>query len=370
MRGHLLFVAIASVACGPLNDPADAGLNGGISLATFDDGPRRLREAFCARAMRCGTIPSGSIASCASALATTGSFAEVEAIAAGVLDGSIALDVASADACIEAVRMANCTSFEADLLVHAACTRAFSGSIPIGGTCETGFACAPGATCVRTATVVGVGGGCVGTCAPLVAGACVRPGDCPAGNVCDLGRCTPQSGAGALGQPCGPGGTCLTGLRCTRGGPTSFVCQEQAGVGFDCTLGGVDCAPGSTCVPSVDLLSAQCLPERLVGEPCSLPFECGGFGSAFVCDGFLGACVPRPASGPCFLIDGTTGVCDGFSSFCDNAFFPATCRPFRGHGATCASDFECGPSFGDLRCVTDGIGSSRCLPVRADVCGR
>jgi hypothetical protein len=247
-----------------------------------------------------------------------------------------------------------------------------------GGTCGLfGGSCCSGSSCV-----IGV---CVANCAGD-GGLCVSSGGCCGNRVCALGFCqTPRT----LGEACGPGFPCASGLNCD---PLSgFVCIDNASLGEACGPL-VQCNPGLVCDP---LAGFRCVDQTAqLGEACGPLVHCAG---GLVCDPLAGfRCVDQTAGlgqacGP--LVQCESGlVCDPFAGFvCVDQSVGAgqacgplvqcnaglVCDPLAGFrcvpATTPALGEACGPLFPcDEGLVCDPLAGFRCVDQRVgegDACG-
>jgi len=247
-----------------------------------------------------------------------------------------------------------------------------------GGTCGLfGGSCCSGSSCV-----VGI---CVANCAGE-GGVCLTSGGCCGSRVCALGFCqTPRT----LGQACGPGFPCASGLNCD---PLSgFVCIDNASLGEACGPL-VQCNPGLVCDP---LAGFRCVDQTAqLGEACGPLVQCAG---GLVCDPLAGfRCVDQTASlgqacGP--LVQCESGLaCDPFAGFvcvdqsvgsgeacgplvqCDAGL---VCDPLAGFRCAAATTPALGQPCGPLFPCEDGLACDplagfRCVDQSAgegDVCG-
>lgn len=218
-----------------------------------------------------------------------------------------------------------------------------------GGTCGLfGGSCCSGSSCV-----VGI---CVANCAGD-GGLCVSSGGCCGSRVCALGFCqTPRT----LGEACGPGFPCATGLNCD---PLSgFVCIDNASLGEACGPL-VQCNPGLVCDP---LAGFRCVDQTAeLGQACGPLVQCE---SGLVCDPLAGfVCVDQSVGegqgcGP--LVQCNAGlVCDPLAGFrCVAATTPAlgeACGPL----FPCDDGLVCDPLAG-FRCVDQRVGEgAACGPL-------
>jgi len=218
-----------------------------------------------------------------------------------------------------------------------------------GQTCGIfGGSCCSGSSCV-----IGV---CVANCAGD-GGLCLSSGGCCGNRVCALGFCqTPRT----LGQACGPGFPCASGLSCD---PLSgFICIDNADLGEACGPA-VHCNPGLVCDP---LAGFRCVDQTArLGEACGPLVHCAG---GLVCDPLAGfRCVDQTAElgqacGP--LVQCESGlVCDplaGFVCVDQSVGLGQACGPL----VQCNAGLVCDPLAG-FRCVaatTPGIGEA-CGPL-------
>lgn len=177
-------------------------------------------------------------------------------------------------------------------VVYSLCASVFTGGLPPGASCTTGFDCAPGkdgyATCV------------VGRCVQPKRGLYQEPCsyNCPVS-----GQCTSIFTGNVIGAPV----ACYAsnGLNCVQDNMGVATCQSSFG---DCRKRPVgSCPPGRVCEDG----TGACVPAIAVGGDCTkaacVPGAyCGG----------VGVCAPlRPISAPCDdSRECESGRCDG--SFC------------------------------------------------------
>ena len=198
----------------------------------------------------------------------------------------------------------------------------------LGGSCCSGSSCA-----------IGI---CVANCAGD-GGLCLSSSGCCGERVCALGFCqTPRS----LGQACGPGLPCRSGLSCD---PLSgFVCIGNADLGEACGPF-VQCNPGLSCDP---LSGFRCIANAGLGEACGPAVACN---PGLVCDPLAGfRCVDQTATlgqacGP--LVQCESGlVCDPFAGF-------VCVDQSVGQGQACGPLVQCNAGL-----VCDPLAGFRCVP--------
>jgi hypothetical protein len=202
-----------------------------------------------------------------------------------------------------------------------ACRNAFTGTLPGGAACTLSTQCAS-----RACTPTNCGADCCpGTCSssavaargiPL-GGGC-GPGTCDDGLDCVSGSCTAEPG---VGEMCGNGRTCQTGLRCDSSlGP---ACARLSGLGEQCAT--TDC---DEAVSFCDSTTRICRAPPAIDDPCTGVVECG---RALNC--VNGACaVPGVVGDPCAGPNGSVIQCQqghdryGFvecmSGICDHVVDP------------------------------------------------
>lgn len=205
-----------------------------------------------------------------------------------------------------------------------------------GQTCGLfGGSCCSGSSCV-----VGI---CVANCAGE-GGVCLTSSGCCGSRVCALGFCqTPRT----LGQACGPGFPCASGLSCDP--LAGFTCVRNADLGEACGPG-VACNPGLVCDP---LAGLRCVSQTAqLGEACGPLVQCAG---GLVCDPLAGfRCVDQTASlgqacGP--LVQCRSGlVCDPFAGF-------VCVDQSAGEGQACGPLVQC-----DAGLVCDPLAGFQCVP--------
>jgi hypothetical protein len=212
---------------------------------------------------------------------------------------------------------------------EAQCSTPGQGCGIFGGSCCSGSSC-----------VVGV---CVANCAGA-GGLCVSNGGCCGNRVCALGFCqTPRT----LGQACGPGFPCASGLNCDP--LAGFVCVGNADLGEACGPL-VPCNGGLVCDP---LAGFRCVDQTAqLGEACGPLVHCAG---GLVCDPLAGfVCVDQSAGlgqacGPLVQCDAGL-VCDPFAGF-------VCVDQSVGEGQACGPLVQC-----DGGLVCDPLAGFRCVP--------
>jgi hypothetical protein len=206
--------------------------------------------------------------------------------------------------CHEAVESASCQKLANTHLSGVApeCRTVLEGTGEENQACSGGLlngGCRTGLICDLSEGI------CPGVCRSPEANACVGL-DCPDGQYCDFGTCTPRS---QPGESCWPTGdlpwelSCVDGYHCAGHDEGLPTCEPQFAAGAACDFGNLDaCVAGYTCI---DLI---CQPTRPIGEPCSTYTDCdfgltcdfqlaqpvcalpGAEGES--CFDFFGACAP------------------------------------------------------------------------------
>lgn len=228
-------------------------------------------------------------------------------------------------------------------LGKAAKAGGLGGPVPEGGLCAQGSStCAEGTTCQFTAST---GFRCIAPKEP--GGKCTINSDCESGK-CVLFSCATNSGSVAKGSTCTLGGvscesgtTCLPsdnlykclspkkpGQGCTlnsdceSGKCLLAQCADSTGAlpeNSTCSLGGAKCTSGTVCLPSGRLY--KCLKPKAIGEKCSLNQDC--------------------ASGKCIL----TNCANSNGTIAKNS----TCSL---GGSACESGTTCLPADGVYKCLS------------------
>ncbi len=317
-----------------------------------------LEATVCELRARCEFVPDG--ATCLESLAARGgkAFGSARALVASIGDGSVVLDAARALDCVAAMADLSCGAATDALPEIPVCAAAFTGQVALGGVCLHRAACVAGTYCRRS-----VEDPCVGECVAVADDPCQCSGPlgdplssrCGFGERCVLGsgtvcdgapatRCEPGVAPGANGEPCGSGGLCWWGLTCSARlcvPISSDPCSPLLG----CPTAGEVCVLTET--------GTRCLPEKGRGEACTYTMECGGFMSTDGCDPATMTCQVLPGDGsPCLPAGPNSGLgfCDESSAYCDIMAAPQMCRAYVPLGASCASNTECGPVWGNVVC--------------------
>ena len=237
-----------------------------------------------------------------------------------------------------------------------------------GGQCGKCPAAAP--SCVM--------GACEANCKPDCAGKSCGPdgcgafcGNCPSGKpICIDGQCIADCTPACSGKKCGPDGcgglcgscagdsACQSG-QCVPNGP-------PIAVGEQCYAMLEDCAPGSTCVPSLTATGAECMQDKAAGQAC-------GFG--------IGYCEPGSsckftskdkAAMKCYPDGGVGAICNPYGAgectdsscmWTSSAVTTAKCYALGGMGASCGGVAKglCKSGLGCIA-VDDTAMSGTCLP--------
>lgn len=212
-----------------------------------------------------------------------------------------------------------CVGTRCESTCEAACGSHTCGPDGCGGSCGE---CAPGLTCDANGTCT-----CSPRCAPGACGpnsnGCGGSCACPAGQVCNSGRCGPApcvsrcvpgacGGSNGCGGTCGcsggqacVGGRCMTCSRCTMAG-AGGRCGAPCGCGQVTT-----CERGLTCVGGT-CRAPVCVPRC---SACGASDGCGGFCRCADGQTCIGGtcraptCTPRCAPGLCGGGNGCGGVC-------------------------------------------------------------
>ena len=197
----------------------------------------------------------------------------------------------------------------------------------LGGSCCSGATCIL-AVCVSTPSCQGEGG------------LCTSSSQCCGSRVCALGFCTTQR---SLGEACGPGAPCQSGLVCDP--LAGFVCVDQTADLGDACGPLVQCDSGLVCDP---LAGFRCVDQTAdLGDACGPLVQCD---DGLVCDPLAGfVCVNQTAGlgdacGPLVQCGGGL-VCDplaGFRCVDDTAVLGQACGPL----VQCASGLVCDPLAG------------------------
>lgn len=210
----------------------------------------------------------------------------------GLLSGTsnTTFNQAAADACLAALADWSCTEEE-----PAVCDAVLSGTVAVGGNCDSTSDCAApvqgGVTChVDYSSGRSAKGVCKLQPVPAAGQPC-GPDSSTATEYfvcdedpafyCDSGTCTARS---AIGQECAGYTGCAPGAYCDTN-VSPWTCTALAKVGESC--GGVGCVEGAYCD------SGSCAKKKPMGEPCQGYDECEGS-----CDTQSGKC--QPALTICF----------------------------------------------------------------------
>ncbi len=287
--------------------------------------------------------------------------------------GKTTYDGASERACLDALSQVACDYSNAQSLL-APCAKSWNGTVPIGGSCNSSYECAGGASTTVCSSSTAT---CPGVCTAQadVGGSCSTSQDCLSNLECDMTNnvCEPLakvgdacgsssatgSSCGGLAQCvqvstitgefqcadvlsdsfltenaiCGTNGTipCAPGLTCTlvtsESTATNLVyrCQKLAALSAPCQYAlGNPCPDGQFCpIAYADALtgSAQCTPQLGVNQPCTGNYtgECSGFAQCR-----SGICVTPPRIG-----ESCSQASDCYSNNCQNGLcaVPPGCNP-------------------------------------------
>jgi hypothetical protein len=310
-RAYTLALIAGLYGCG--------GGGGGGSIPIEELGPE-LREAFCARLVRCGLVDTE--ASCAELVDLND-----EEVQAGVAAGTVAYDGEAARECLDAFASASCdASAESARVDPPACAEAVRGTVADGGGCEANVECISG-DCMTTSCQMAC---CPGTCATTVADAAVgsscAAAPCVEGAYCDATMtCRTLIG---VDQACNGNFECGYGLYCEQtSGPG--VCRDAPNRGDSCPVG--LCADlGDRC----DEGTMTCVALSAAGGPCTDLFSCQ---AQLVCGSATTTCIEPPAVGqPC-----PDGACES-AGWCDANMMCLADKP---DGQMCTGSGECASDF-------------------------
>jgi hypothetical protein len=324
---------------------------GGAAALTVDTFPAAYYRAICTSLFRCaGTGDTALIAAilespavCAQRLPRfTGD--ELNDLLGFVRAGSVRFDAAAAQACLDRVS-ARCITEEHDL--QESCSGAFTGTVPVGGTCWRSAQCANGGWCDHGSSTMPT---CPGTCrAPVALGAmCNANRQCLGSNegtaACVGGRCTAvrQGAPASEGQRCGNiegADMSVTRTRCAENlACRSGMCRRIVAAGAPCNPSMDVCAAGTVCV------------ERPGGTPACTSF------SDFVRNMPGQSCNPMQGRFPLcnptarLVCNETTQVCESLG----DGSRGARCLPGDGpNAATCNEGLRCDPM---TRTCVDRVG--------------
>ncbi len=371
-----LALALAALAgCSDEPDPAKATADLERFCDTIAEQRCKGRSACCegaAAASEAAACRSKERAACAKA---------TDPVAPGVEAKTVRVDDARLAACVaDLATAAAACDLPATTTVAVSCGAVLVEAATLGAPCQAGvegLACADGQGRCRQS---GKGLQCVVFTTDAIA--------CSSDLACADGlRCLPgQPGLGpntaipgSCGAPRGPGaacsdhGHCAEGSRCASDGR----CEAGAALGQPCTLP-VDCGPGlvcdtdhAVCIAQVPVgtaclgnphcvAGARCVGKRLVGvcgaaasagQPCEQTAECA---AGLRCDPALAACMPAlPVGAPC----PGPGSC-GAEMGCDATTW--TCKALPAAGAPCLMGIE--PCAAGLVCLDFQKGKGTCQP--------
>ncbi len=287
----------------------------------------------------------------------------------------------SGDVCSPCSSSSDCTS--------GVCLRYPDGSPYCGRSCTSSAQCGSGDMCV---SVTGAGGQCIRfsgmtpSCAGGTPSGCRSDADCSATQRCNTttGACEARPTTGAeLGQPCGAGTDCRSGL-CFGGAcsqtcdwlnpsscPGGFYCNGQAtgacGPGSAVCLAGSAGAGanGAACSAATECASLYC-----ANGTCTTPCIPGG--AATCAAGFACAVTGGAGCGACQRVGAPGDECDMqedcASGLCAELAGDRFCTERCDDGAPCPRGFTCmstGVAGLDL-CVPDGGGLGDSCAVNED----
>ena len=236
---------------------ADAGVADSGILPSAQTFPSLLATAFCNTiAACCGTsadAASFNWQTCYNDVFASG-FKGINTTGTNLVDGGhIEFNLAQAQACLNTIASADCTSNQIssteESLLFQNCYGAYSGTLVAGSPCAGTLECAPGNFCLPADGGVG-DAGAIGQCQPLAG----------VGGACGV------FGAQGLGQTvCSYRGSTSNGLFCqniagdagtTQLSPSQWTCQPQWANGSDC-YANQDCT-SSLCVEVGTTNAFQC----------------------------------------------------------------------------------------------------------------
>lgn len=360
----ILAFALLSGACGTPARPVGAVIDAADTMAmdvdtsdATDAGPPELpleqlraalTDVYCAASLHCKPTTGLTFATmegCRTAIGSNLDWRDLAALVDGVKAGKIQYDAQQAVICVAALKSSDCqlletmarpTSFVepldtrliAALELQADCTTTFAGTVEDADSCTRREEC-KSRRCVKLDTRCSVG-----TCQARVGvgGSCTQDDECDS-EVCDLGKCVPDTAQ--VGQPCdipyGP--YCVAGAYCgvVDG---SLQCAAQLAEGEDCS-GDSWCKSGF-CQRPENVMSGSCAARGKVGTACKVAFDTpeSNCGEGLVCvgtQGEPGSCVPRVTIGGACQY----GVeCGGWDVGClgDTT---KTCQPLPAKGQPC-----------------------------------
>ena len=354
---HLIVPSLVSLAvvAGCSDDDGDGG-------STSVE--RRIGAAYCDYLQRCYPYDSGentfilmlrgaSDAQCADFMRQLLFDGHIDA---GVADGSLIVDDAKLDACIEALG-SQCVD-SPELL----CIGAVEGKVAVGGSCVASEDCAGDAYC----SLEDCDRKCIASRAP--GEECSYDAQCsqatgPHGCGEDSATCLPRratNDVAAEGEACGAVErdneialvSCGAGFGCESG-----HCQKIGAVGSACENDHSPCALGNVCIESngeADTGTCQALPlVSQVGGACNEDFEGG---SPVVCNWAIGLgcrggkCVAQgdgTVGATCFAEHGSSiDACDA-GNYCGA---DDKCAVKKDAGADCEDSNECKTDYCDGTC--------------------
>lgn len=289
----------------------EGGARGGD--IAYDELPAAEVDAICEYMVRCGMAASVPLCADVWDWLLHGD-PDLDAAVAG---GSVKYDEDAAEACLEAIRGAACTSGFFQGVPSGACDDVFKGTVADGGACWIDEQC--------------------------VSQQCEAAGCAEA---CCAGVCVAAPPPAAIGQPCGDG--CVEGAYCDA---LNDVCAALKGDGAACD-GFDECAAGLGC------LAGSCQKGPGEGEPC-LEFQCA---LPLACDPGTITCKPLPGEGEACVAQANN--CK-IGLGCDPATM--TCVAPGGVGSACAGSFFNSGCAGETYCAIDQGGTSgTCQPLKAD----
>jgi hypothetical protein len=336
-------IVAAALAC---NCSSSSGGGAGGSGGVCDD----YFNIFTGRACGLVTLPDSELARLQPRF-------EKECAASLGLPG-VTFTSANIEACLQAVKAANCNIEAAD---HIDSCKSTPGTLAANTPCLASDQCQSG-NCIYP-QIFGEGGGIVGqapcgkcsaaaqlgqSCANAI-GADGGTGvqvDCVSGTACDsTSRTCVTISSGGVGAPCGSGTqVCNQGLYCTfKPGTAMSTCQQPIAQGMPCT--GYDCASGLTCNAS----TMTCVPQGQAGAACTQSGDCArGLGcpqATKVCTSITYASAGQPCDGDAALC--LVGFCPfptpladaGTVKVCPNVI--ADGQPCTVTGATCDTFSSC-----------------------------
>jgi len=379
------------------------GAGGGSAAGSYSAFLTSFANAYCQKAVQCGSLAASTQADCAALLVivrgygigfgSSGSPSE-----RSVARGASTYDAAQGQACLASVAALSCDRVGLSALLQA-CTRATTPAVAAGGACFGSADCSDrtlscnGAACGRTCTPGGnLGEACKsdGTCnvpflcrsglcqpEPAPGTSCTSSFDCGSRAMCTNNRCAtlPGPGQSCPSFQCLPeaycdgtrvcrakkmvGATCVSSSECETQRCAASVCAARLPAGSTCT-GFNDCVSTAPCQ------NGRCTPPGTMGQPCD-PQSFGNCERSLSCDDALRTCQPftsvmtGQACSSTRSCAGGLNVCRNLVVVTDGGMSQAgTCGPAQ-VGDPCRGNSDCGVAqycdMASRRCAAAGPAS-------------